>query len=200
MVYTDDWYELREMRIHAVERGDMDTLRIMALRAGVFAALSIHNPVWRQERLYGEWLTGKPIDRGLPAHIGCVERVGAWIAAHMVRDLFLDLTGARFAESAETIKYLGPAKAHFFAACMGFDICPCIDIHMTRKLQAMGVMKTKFAPRRFPQYRALVEASGWTTLDQWKQFEDVPAQFPGKASFAETGHAVFFDSVLGRVG
>jgi hypothetical protein len=195
-MYTDDWYELREMRITAVEHGDMDTLRIMALRAGVFAGLSVNSSVWRQEDQYAGWLRGEPIT-GLPAH-QCVERIGAWIAADMVRDLFLDLTGARFAESAETIKYLGPAKSHFFAACMGFDICPCIDIHMTRKLRAMGVMKTKFAPRRFPQYRALVEASGWTTLDQWKHFEDVPPQFPGKASFAETGHKVFFDSVIGR--
>jgi hypothetical protein len=199
-MYTDDWYALREMRIEAVKAGDMDVLRMMALRAGVFAALSVHNPVWRQEQLYGEWLAGKPIDRGLPAHIGCVERVGAWATAHMTRDLFDDLTGARFAESAETIKFLGPAKAHFFSACMGFDVVPCIDVHMSRKLKEMGVMKQKFPPRAFKQYRKLVEASGWTTLEQWKHFESVPPQFEGKPCFAETGHAIFFDSVLGRVG
>jgi hypothetical protein len=198
MGYEEDWHEVRGMRIAAVKGGDMDMLRMMALRAGVFAALSVHNPVWRQEYLYGEWLTGKPIDRGLPAHVGCVERIGAWIAAHMTLDLFADLTGAEFAKSAETIKYLGPAKAHFFTACMGFDVAPCIDVHMTRKLQGMGVMKTKFPPRQFTQYRRLVEASGWTTLEQWRHFEDVPPQFPGKACFAETGHQVFFDSVIGR--
>jgi hypothetical protein len=196
--YISDWYDVREQRIEAVKAGDMDALRMMALRAGVFAGLSVNSPVWRQEEQYAGWLRGEPIT-GLPAH-QCVERVGAWIAADMTIDLFGDLTGARFAQRAETIRYLGPAKSHFFAACMGFDVVPCIDVHMSRKLQEMGVMKTKFPPRGYRQYRLLVEASGWTTLDQWKHFENVPPQFDGKACFAETGHAVFFESVLGRVG
>jgi hypothetical protein len=198
MGYEEDWYDVREMRITAVENGDMDVLRMMALRAGVFAGLAVNQAVWIQEERFAGWLAGKPIV-GLPAH-QCVERIGAWIAASMTADLFDDLTGAAFAKSAQTIKYLGPAKSHYFAGLMGFDVAPCIDVWMSRVLKEKGVMRQKFPPRGFTQYRKLVEASGWTTLDQWHHFEEVPAQFPGKASFKTSHHRVYFDSVLGRAG
>jgi hypothetical protein len=53
-------------------------------------------------------------------------------------------------------------------------------------------------PRGFAPYRRLVERSGWSTVDQWRWFLKVPPQFAGKASFAETQHACYFESVLGR--
>jgi hypothetical protein len=78
--------------VEGAREGDdeaMLSLRAMALRAGVFAGLSVNNPVWRQEEQFAGWLAGRPI-RGLPAH-QCAERMGAWVAAsidvHMGREL-----------------------------------------------------------------------------------------------------------------
>jgi hypothetical protein len=133
--------------VEGAREGDdeaMLSLRAMALRAGVFAGLSVRNPVWRQEETFAGWLAGRPI-RGLPAH-QCAERMGAWVAASMTLDLFDDPTGERFAAAACQIKFLGPAKSHFFAGLLGFERVPCIDVHMGRELREAGLMTTKTPP------------------------------------------------------
>jgi hypothetical protein len=185
--------------VEGAREGDdeaMLSLRAMALRAGVFAGLSVNNPVWRQEEQFAGWLAGRPI-RGLPAH-QCAERMGAWVAASMTLDLFDDPTGERFAAAACQIKFLGPAKSHFFAGLLGFERVPCIDVHMGRELREAGLMTTKTPPKGFPSYRRLVERSGWSTVDQWLRFLKVPPQAKGKTSFGQTQHACYFEAVLGR--
>lgn len=187
--YRINWYGVRGQRAALVRSAmlgcivSVAALRLMVLRAGVFACLSVHNTVVNQERQYIRWLYGLPIT-GLPNHVAAARSVGAFIAADWSLALMNDGTGATFVNAAMAIRGLGPAKATFMGALLGFSECPCIDVHMARMY---GI------PRQYATLKAYRAAVAQTplahTLDQWDAYQIVPA-------FANGQHDVYFKSVL----
>lgn len=202
--YEVNWRALQAERVSLVERaktGDtdaMDALRTMALHAGVFACLSVHNTVHNQELMYRRWLEGQPIT-GLTYHVEGAEQVGKWIAAHLTLEMLAEGSGVPLVNSVYTnIKGLGSAKATYMGALLGFPDCICLDRWMWRIAEERGITRTKFVPRTLPSYRKVVERLGWNhTLDQWAAFMAVPSGGGKTVSFAETNHDCFFRAVLG---
>jgi hypothetical protein len=177
------------MRIRLVRlamAGDVraiDALRLLTLHAGVFATLSVHNTVLNQERQYARWLAGHPIV-GLSYHVNAARSVGAWIAADFDIALYADTSGETLVSSLISISGLGPAKSTFMGALMGYDACPCIDVHMSRMF---GLPR---AYANLAKYRAAVAASPLRhTLQQWEAFMIVPL-------FARDQHDCYFRQAL----
>lgn len=187
--YEIHWHQLRAMRIRLVRMaiaGDVravGALRLLTLHSGVFATLSVHNTVLNQERQYARWLLGHPMI-GLPYHVNAARSVGAWIAADFDVALYMDISGETLVSSLVSIHGLGSAKATFAAALMGYDACPCIDVHMSR---LFGLPR---AYANLAKYRAAVAASPLRhTLQQWEAFMIVPL-------FARDQHDCYFRAVL----
>jgi hypothetical protein len=177
---------MRKSLVQAAIAGNIaayDHVRMMVLMACTFGILSVHNTVINQEANFRRWFYGQAVI-GLPIHRDAAANAARWIHASLTLDVFRDGSGQAMADALMGVRGLGPAKATFSAALLGFTHCPCIDTHMAK---AYGLPAQYGSMKK---YREAVASSPLvTTVDQWQAFMSVPA-------FASGQHDCYFDAIL----
>jgi hypothetical protein len=138
--------------------------------------------VARQEQHFRDFCNGRVV-MGMGIQKFAHRAAAEWIEKHFSLDLMDDPTGHAFAEAADHCKGLGPAKATYAAALLGFTHAPCFDRWMQRYCGVAEKTHTTFKS----YYAQQAETGMYLTTDQWDAFRGVPDY---------TGHEVYFSRVL----